>query len=200
MSWATSTPTRHATRHSSGNSIWSWRRCKTFCVFETTLCHLFSQAERPHVGPHFLDVREALCFWSNLPDIIPSQRIFLVIRPDGILLFVVDDHFINRRVLVLRILRNHKLISSAKIFTLRRQINRHETQFRGVALPCSVSQPCLIQSRQHLGHLHFVACASSVSAGGFPCRSAEHLDQHRAIHIDVQRLPLTFQLHKHLRR
>jgi hypothetical protein len=55
----------------------------------------FAQAERPHVGPDFLNVGQALLFGTAFAGIVPSQRIFPLRRPDGILFFVVYHSLVD---------------------------------------------------------------------------------------------------------
>src|SRR5580704_5773129 len=68
------------------------------CRFGVALKAL-SKTQRTHVGPHFTDVGEALLFRATLADLLPAERHFLGIRPDRVLLFVIQDH-IEYRVLV----------------------------------------------------------------------------------------------------
>src|ERR1700730_7438795 len=60
--------------------------------------HLLSQTERPPVCQIFLDVGEALFFGSAFAGIVPAERVLSIGRPDGILLFVVDDYVVDCRV------------------------------------------------------------------------------------------------------
>src|ERR1035437_579973 len=52
-------------------------------------------AQRPHVAPSFLNVRQALRLRSALSCITPSQRIRLVCRPEGILFFLIQNNLVN---------------------------------------------------------------------------------------------------------
>src|SRR5215218_5175573 len=65
------------------------------------ILHQTSQAERPHVGPHFLDERQALCLRAALPRVAPPERVLAVGRPDGVLLFLVKYDLIDRRTFFL---------------------------------------------------------------------------------------------------
>src|SRR5262249_28944446 len=59
------------------------------------LLHLFTQTERAHVRPDFLDVRQTLFFRAAPAGILPTRRVFPINRPDGILLFVIDYYFVD---------------------------------------------------------------------------------------------------------
>ena len=63
--------------------------------------HPLSQAERPHVGPHLLDVGEALPLRPALPSVAPTQRVLPMSRPNGILFFVVHHDFVSGRAFFL---------------------------------------------------------------------------------------------------
>ena len=60
--------------------------------------HLPAETERPHVGPDTLHVLEALVLETTCTNAPPPQRVGQMRRPDRILLFVVDDDFVNGRV------------------------------------------------------------------------------------------------------
>ena len=60
--------------------------------------HVLAQAERPHISPDFLDVVETLGFQAAFAGIEPAQRVFSLLGPDRILLFVIDDDFVDRSV------------------------------------------------------------------------------------------------------
>src|ERR1700694_1663561 len=87
-----------------GHLGYRWRRSRRIL---SQLFHLFSQAERPHVGPYFFNVSKAFCFDAAFPRIFPPERIFLVLGPDGILLLMVDYNFVDCLVLVIRMLERH---------------------------------------------------------------------------------------------
>src|ERR1041384_1667705 len=53
-----------------------------------------AQAERPHIGPHLLDVGQALLLPAHLAPAAPAERDLAVLGPDRVLLLVVDDHLI----------------------------------------------------------------------------------------------------------
>jgi hypothetical protein len=57
--------------------------------------HFPTQTERAHVYPSFVDEVEASLLRSTLAYGLPTCRKSLVIRPDRILIFVVDDDDIN---------------------------------------------------------------------------------------------------------
>lgn len=60
--------------------------------------HRLAQAERTHIGPDLLDMFEALRFRARWAFRSPSIGDLSVDRPNGILLFVVDDNLIDGRV------------------------------------------------------------------------------------------------------
>src|SRR5712671_1815621 len=64
-----------------------------------SLCHLFAQAERSHIGPDFLDVGQTFALGSLFAYFPPAQWRGPVSKPDRILFLVVDDHLINSLVL-----------------------------------------------------------------------------------------------------
>src|SRR5262245_20618020 len=53
------------------------------------LLHPLPQAEWSHIGPYLLDVSEALLLRTALSYVFPAERRLLILRPDGILLFMV---------------------------------------------------------------------------------------------------------------
>src|SRR5215813_5288355 len=59
------------------------------------LFHFLAQAQRAHVCPHFLDIRQAFFFCPGLARIPPTQSIFTMGGPDGILLLMVHNDFVN---------------------------------------------------------------------------------------------------------
>ena len=61
----------------------------------TRSLHLLPQAERSHVCPHLLDVAETFRLGSTFAGIPPAKRVVLVCRPYGVLLFIIEDYFIN---------------------------------------------------------------------------------------------------------
>src|SRR5579875_2821090 len=75
-------------------SNWFLRRTpsrKTWNV-SRALCgrcvHLAPQRQRPHIGPHALDVIQTLGFCPALALVFPAKRSVLTGRPDRVLLFV----------------------------------------------------------------------------------------------------------------
>src|SRR5262245_13936990 len=60
--------------------------------------HLLTQAERTHVGPDLLDELEAFLLQPALAGGAPASGDRLVLRPDGVLLFVVHHHLENHVV------------------------------------------------------------------------------------------------------
>src|SRR5277367_5165844 len=60
--------------------------------FVLVLIHLQSQAERPHVGPGFLDMRQAFGPGTCRAGSSPAKRQFLFGRPDGVLLLMIYDN------------------------------------------------------------------------------------------------------------
>src|SRR5262249_7674461 len=65
------------------------------------LFHLLPQAERPHIRPDLLDIRQALRLGPGLSDIVPTERVLAVGRPDRILLLVVDHDLVDRGVFLI---------------------------------------------------------------------------------------------------
>lgn len=63
--------------------------------------HGFAQTQRPHVGPYFLDIIQAFLLGSGFSHIVPTQGIFPILWPNGILFFVVDHDFINGFIVLL---------------------------------------------------------------------------------------------------
>ena len=67
--------------------------------------HLPSLAERPHIGPNFLDVVETLLLIGLLSDDRPAIRDLSVRAPDRVLFFVVHDNVVERsRIVVVHFL------------------------------------------------------------------------------------------------
>src|SRR6185503_17503120 len=60
--------------------------------------HLLSQAQGPHVRPHFFDVGQTIFLSSAFSGVLPAERILAVRWPYGILFFVIENNFINRVV------------------------------------------------------------------------------------------------------
>ena len=60
----------------------------------------FSETERTHISPNLLDVGEAFVLSPAFSYITPAQCILSVGGPDGVLLFMVYDDFVDRRVLI----------------------------------------------------------------------------------------------------
>lgn len=69
------------------------------------LLHLLPQTERPHVGPHLFDMRQTFCHGPAFACIGPAKRIFLVCRPDRVLLFMIQNDFVDS--IVLRVVGVH---------------------------------------------------------------------------------------------
>src|SRR2546425_295580 len=76
--------------------------------------HLLPQTQRPHVGPHVLDVAKALALRTALANAFPARRIVAVRGPDGVLLLGIHDDLVAG--VVLFIVPAH----SAPSFTLSR--------------------------------------------------------------------------------
>src|SRR5207248_7388571 len=70
--------------------------CAPELLLTRSLLHLFAQTQWPHIGPHLLDVGQALCLWPTLAHVAPAQRVLPVRWPDGILLLVVHHHLVDR--------------------------------------------------------------------------------------------------------
>ena len=62
------------------------------------LLHLFPEAQRPHVSPNLFDIGEALVLFPVFACITPAKSILALGRPNRILLFMVDDDLVDRRV------------------------------------------------------------------------------------------------------
>src|SRR5262249_33830720 len=79
---------------------WSVRHERTYSVPRVPLrvFHPLPEAERAHVGPHFLDISKALVFGAGLSGGVPAEGVLAVCRPDRVLLFVVHDNLVDRRV------------------------------------------------------------------------------------------------------
>src|SRR6478672_7505056 len=63
--------------------------------------HLLAQAEWAHVRPDLLDVGQARRLVAREARLAPAQRQFAILRPDRILLLVIDHDPIDRRILCL---------------------------------------------------------------------------------------------------
>src|ERR1039458_2119635 len=53
------------------------------------LIHFPSQAERPHVGPHFFNISQAFGLGTGLARSRPAKREYPFGRPDRVLLFMI---------------------------------------------------------------------------------------------------------------
>jgi len=63
--------------------------------------HLLAQAQWPHVSPYFLNESQAFGFRSTFPGSEPAERIISMVGPDRILLFMVDDNFVDGSVFLI---------------------------------------------------------------------------------------------------
>src|SRR5262245_5450824 len=86
--------------------VWIRRRRRRWRVFGHLL-HLPPETEWSHISPYFFNVGQTLRFEAALSYILPPERYFLIIGPDGILLFVVDDDFVNSSIFSIRIMKAH---------------------------------------------------------------------------------------------
>src|SRR5262249_17720550 len=77
---------------------------------QALLLHLFPEAQRPHIGPDFFDISQALFFGSRLAGIVPSQGIFFMRRPNRILLFVIKNYLINCLVFGIHLLSSTEIV------------------------------------------------------------------------------------------
>src|SRR5215213_2789472 len=75
------------------------------------LFHSLAQAQRSHVSPNFLDVFETRGFTATLAGITPPKRVITISGPDRVLIFVVDDGFIDSRVFCFRVVQTHLVAS-----------------------------------------------------------------------------------------
>src|SRR5690606_1998218 len=66
------------------------------CGARRLALHVLAQAERAHVGPHLVDVVQAVLLFPRLARGAPALGQRLVVGPDGVLLFVVHDHLEDR--------------------------------------------------------------------------------------------------------
>src|SRR5687768_9602884 len=78
-----------------------------------------TQAERAHVGPHLLHVRQALVLGAGLAHGLPAQRDVLVRQPERVLLLVVHQDDVRAGILVR--LRRHAVSPVARLFWLGRR-------------------------------------------------------------------------------
>src|ERR1700722_4137872 len=62
--------------------------------------HMLAQAQRSHVGPHFLDVSETLVLRPAASRFAPARGYVSPVRPDRVLLFVIDDDAVDARVAI----------------------------------------------------------------------------------------------------
>src|SRR5689334_12149556 len=85
---------------SGGQSYLYWRILAHFS-------HALTQAQGPHVAPRFFDVFETGGFSAGFAGIPPAEWILTVSRPDGILIFVIYNGLIDRRVFCFRVVRIH---------------------------------------------------------------------------------------------
>jgi hypothetical protein len=69
-------------------------RCPQRCFF-----HLLAQTQRPHVGPHLLDMGQALFLRAAFAGVVPAKRVLAISWPDGVLLFVVLYNFVDGCIL-----------------------------------------------------------------------------------------------------
>src|SRR3954470_16751212 len=94
---------RGAVLSSTATAVFSFAKVNTIALprsLTVLRCrgHVLAQAERPHVGPHRLDVFEAFGLRSALAAVAPSERILAIGRPDRVLLFVVHHDLVDSRV------------------------------------------------------------------------------------------------------
>src|SRR5215216_4425673 len=87
----------------------SWVRLRRRRRVLRHLSHFFTQAKRPHVCPHFLDVGQAFSLRAYLSVVLPAQRILFVLGPYGVLLFVVHNNFVDCSVFLVRVVPTHFL-------------------------------------------------------------------------------------------
>src|SRR5256885_1244524 len=59
------------------------------------LLHLLAQAQRAHVGPHLVDVGQALVLAALFAHLPPASRRLAVRKPDRVLLLVVDHDLVD---------------------------------------------------------------------------------------------------------
>ena len=71
--------------------------------------HVAPQTEGPHVRPDFIDVFQTLRFFARFASHPPALRDFPAVKPDRVLLLVIDDHVVNTQVLVIVERSHHHL-------------------------------------------------------------------------------------------
>jgi len=60
--------------------------------------HFLPQAERSHIGPDVLDIRQACGLEALLAYLLPAERRLPISRPYGVLLFVIDHNLVDSSV------------------------------------------------------------------------------------------------------
>jgi hypothetical protein len=86
--------------------------------------HRFAQRQRAHIGPDFRDIRRALIFRAFLSGVLPSDRGLPEYGPDRVLLLVVDEDYLGRRVLRAARAVTDELIERFAITEVRDQAGR----------------------------------------------------------------------------
>jgi hypothetical protein len=63
--------------------------------------HLLSQAQRPHVRPHILNIGYTVGFRTGLSEFFPAKWRLTIGEPDRVLFFVINHNLIDRLVFLL---------------------------------------------------------------------------------------------------
>jgi hypothetical protein len=87
---------------------------KSVLVSKSSFLHFLSQAERAHISPDFLDIRQTFRFAAALAGVTPTQGVFAVNRPDGVLLIVVENNLVDGIVLLFLIIHFDLLFFSSE--------------------------------------------------------------------------------------
>src|SRR6266545_4863225 len=82
--------------------------------------HLFSQAQRPHISPNFPDVGQTFRLRADFPDILPPERIALVLGPYRVLFFMVYYNLVGSCVFSIRVAPTHFSSSLYKVLCVMR--------------------------------------------------------------------------------
>src|SRR5919199_439245 len=120
--------------------------------------HLLSEAERPQIGPYRLDVGQTFRFGPTLACIRPSERVAALGRPDRILLFVVYDDFVDRRIFAVVTLHSLTRLGMAST---------------AITPPLPAKGPALSRSRSR------VACGGMETNGAYDSCSSPHAEDRR---------------------
>src|ERR1044071_3357709 len=97
--WHTSVHPGGASRPSGKNEYWPSSLTRILSRLSVAMGLLrrerLAEAQRPHVGPHLLDVRQALLLRADRPRVDPAGGVVALGGPDRVLLFVVPDDLVR---------------------------------------------------------------------------------------------------------